>query len=187
MHGRHPHLSSSSPLSPSNRRTRLHKDTQSRSSAHMESKQACCPSPHLFVVRTAPARRLLVSPAACSPLAAITRSGYAHICSCSGTTPPLPSLRDYAAAAIARDSAATAIARGSATAAIARGSAAVFAWKGEILPRPRSCPPSLENPWPRAPSPLPPRGGDEGAAARRQGGGGREARKKVKSWFLGLG
>ena len=60
------------------------------------------------------------------------------------------------------------------TAAIARGNATIFAWKGEILPRPRSCPPSLENPRLRAPSPLPPRrkGGDEGATARHEREGG---------------
>ena len=45
----------------------------------MESKHACYPSLHLFAVRTTSARRLLASPAACSPLAAITRSGYARI------------------------------------------------------------------------------------------------------------
>ena len=79
MHGRHPHLSSPSPLSPSNRHTRLHKDSQSRSSARMESEHTCCPSLHLLAMRTMPVRRLLVSPAACSPLAAITRSDYACI------------------------------------------------------------------------------------------------------------
>ena len=64
MHGRHPHLSSPSPLSPSNCHTRVHKDSQSRPSARMESKHACCPSLHLLAVRTTSARRLLASPAA---------------------------------------------------------------------------------------------------------------------------
>ena len=64
MHGRHPHLSSSSPLSSSNRHTRLHKDSQSHPSTRMESKHACCPSLHLLAVRTTSARRLLASPAA---------------------------------------------------------------------------------------------------------------------------
>ena len=68
MHGRHPHLSSPSPLSPSNRHTRLHKDSQSHPSARMQSKHSCCPSLHLLDVRTTSARRLLASPAACSPL-----------------------------------------------------------------------------------------------------------------------
>ena len=64
MHGRHPHLSSPSPLSPSNRHTRLHKDSQSHPSARMESKHACGPSLHLLAVRTTSARRLLASPVA---------------------------------------------------------------------------------------------------------------------------
>ena len=79
MHDHHPHLFSPSPLSLSNRHTRLHKDSQSRSSARMESEHTCCPSLHLLAMRTTPVRRLLVSPAACSPLAAITRSDYACI------------------------------------------------------------------------------------------------------------
>ena len=72
MHGRHPHLSSPSPLSPSNHHTRLHKDSQSRSSARMESKHTCCPSLHLLAMRTTPVRCLLAT-------SAITRSSYAHI------------------------------------------------------------------------------------------------------------
>ena len=46
---------------------RLHKDSQSHPSTRMESKHACCPSLHLLAVRTTSARRLLASPAACSP------------------------------------------------------------------------------------------------------------------------
>ena len=80
-------------------------------------------------------RRQPPSPAPATLTSALA-PGLRRRCHRSRTTPPLQSLQDYAAAAIARDSATT---------AIARGSAVVFAWKGEILPRPRSCPPSLEN------------------------------------------